>query len=336
MRPTNPEPSLDQFLATRPVTDGRVDAATLGRLLQPVCAAAGAITRAMRRGALGGLLGGAGAVNVQGEHVQQLDRFGNERFVEAARGNGLICTVVSEEMEKPEHFSHACGADRYALLIDPVDGSSNIDLNLSIGTIFSLLPVHDSPRHGAGDDLLRPGRDQIAAGYVLYGPGAVLVFTAGCGVHGFTLDPDRDEFVLTHEDIRLPERGTSYSVNEGNYHKWPAGTQRAVDALKRPSENGRPYSLRYVGALVADLHRTLLTGGLYLYPGEAAKPEGKLRLLYECAPLAFVAEQAGGRASTGRERILDLMPRSLHQRCPLVIGSAADVAEAENYMRETL
>lgn len=221
----------------------------------------------------------------------------------------------------------------YVVLFDPLDGSSNIDINITIGTIFSIRRKV-SPGSAANiDDLLRPGTEQVAAGYVVYGSSTMFVYTTGRGVHGYTLDPSLGEFLLSHENIQMPQRGSTYSANEGNYHSWSSGVQQYVNSLKDPQR--KPYKGRYVGTLVADFHRTLLTGGIFLYPADMSnphKPAGKLRLLYEAAPLALVAKQAGGRASTGTEDILGLQPTQLHQRVPLFIGSTDDVTTAEEFI----
>jgi fructose-1,6-bisphosphatase I len=241
--------------------------------------------------------------------------------------------LASEEMEKamplPQHWPKG----KYMLLFDPLDGSSNTDVNMPLGAIFSVLK-HEGNVPPVEEQLLRKGMEQVAAGYLLYGASTMLVFTVGQGLHGFTLEPSIGEYLLSHEHICMPARGKVYAVNEGNYHKWPAGTQRYLDRLKMTDKAaGRPYSGRYSGCLVADVHRMLLSGGIYLYPGEKDKPEGKLRLLYEANPLAMVVEQAGGKASTGTTRILDVQPTTLHQRTPLLIGSAEDVKEAEAYIQ---
>lgn len=297
--------------------------------LEPICAAAKQFAQLLRRTGLSEIAGSTGAINVQGEEVKQLDRYANDRLVEAFRGHPLVCTVVSEEMPRPVHFESDGAPGRYAVLVDPMDGSSNLDLNLPVGTIFSFHRYEAAADH-AGEGLLRPGRDQVLAGYVLYGPSTVLVFTARAGVHAFTLDPERDDWLLAQDNIRMPRRGSVYAINEGNAAKWPPPIRRYIDGLKQPdAAAGRPYALRYTGALVADFHRCLLSGGIYLYPAEINRPEGKLRLMYECAPLALVAEQAGGRASTGVAPILTIVPVAPHQRTALVIGSADDVAEVE-------
>jgi fructose-1,6-bisphosphatase I len=222
------------------------------------------------------------------------------------------------------------------VLFDPLDGSSNTDVNMPLGSIFSIVAPKKADQLPGDNDLLQKGTDQLAAGYFLFGPSTMLVFTTGKGVYGFTLDPNVGEYQLSHPGIKIPSRGKVYAVNEGNYQKWPDGTKRYIDSLKQSDHAaGRPYSSRYSGCLVADVHRLLLGGGIYLYPGEVNKPEGKLRLLYEANPMAMVVEQAGGRASTGTVRILDIEPKKLHQRVPLIIGSTDDVRDAERYLQGT-
>ena len=284
----------------------------------------------LRRAGLINILGLSGETNVQGEAVKKLDQFANETFLKVFRTSGLVCALASEEEEKALVIPEAWPQAKYMLLFDPLDGSSNTDVNMPLGAIFSILRHNDPQRPPREADLIRPGRDQVAAGYLLYGSSTMLVYTTGQGVHGFTLDPQIGEYVLSHESMKMPSRGSIYAVNEGNYHKWPAGMQRYIDQLKiKDKAKGRPYTGRYSGCLVADLHRVLLCGGIYLYPAEVEKPEGKLRLMYEGNPLAMVVEQAGGLASTGTRRILDVEPSALHQRVPLLIGSREDVLEAE-------
>ena len=295
------------------------------------------ISREVKRAALVGMLGYTGEVNVQGEQVRQLDLWSNEVCVNAFKETRLVCTVVSEEMENLLHFDRNCVAGSYVVCFDPVDGSSNIGVNGTVGTIFSVRRRRGQGREHAAADLLRKGTEQVAAGYVMYGPSTILVYTAGRGVHGFTLDETIGEYLLSHPNITIPKRGKTYSVNLGNYHRWPEQTRRAVDYFNSPDKGaGRPYSLRYVGTMVSDLHRTLLEGGVFMYPGEAGegkKSRGKLRLLYEAQPMGYVVEQAGGLASTGLERILDIEPSEYHQRVPLIIGSADDVAIVEKFYR---
>jgi fructose-1,6-bisphosphatase I len=292
------------------------------------------IAQDLRRAGLINILGTTGEINVQGETVKKLDEIANETFLKAFHHSGLVCALASEEMEKPVLLPENWPQAKYMLLFDPLDGSSNTDCNMPLGAIFSVLKSERKDRMPTEDDLIRKGSEQVAAGYLLYGSSTMLVYTVGQGVHGFTLEPDIGEYLLSHEQIRIPTRGKVYGVNEGNYHKWTMGTKRYVDGLKvQDKATGRPYSVRYSGCLVADLHRILLGGGIYLYPGELDKPEGKLRLLYEANPLAWIVEQAGGRASTGTMRILDVEAKQLHQRVPLIIGSADDVRDAEQHIQ---
>jgi len=287
----------------------------------------------LRRAGLINILGYTGQTNVQGEAVKKLDEIANDTFVKVFQHSGLVCALASEELDKPVAMPENLRG-KYLLLFDPLDGSSNTDVNMPLGTIFSVLR-HDPDKGLPSDsDLVRAGTDQVAAGYLMYGSSTMLVYTAGRGVHGFTLDPAVGEYLLSHENIRMPARGKVCAANEGNYHKWPAGTRRYLDYLKvQDKATGRPYSSRYSGCLAADVHRILLGGGIYLYPGEVDKPEGKLRLLYEANPLAMVVEQAGGRASTGAEPILTIKPKALHQRVPLIIGSREDVDTAEAFIQ---
>ncbi|MGE3153720.1 MAG: class 1 fructose-bisphosphatase [Nitrospiraceae bacterium] len=294
------------------------------------------ITNTLRRAGLINILGLSGETNVQGEAVKKLDSLANETFIKVFETNGLVSALASEEEEKALMIPEAWTQAKYMLLFDPLDGSSNTDVNMPLGTIFSILRHHDPRQPPKEADLIRCGREQVAAGYLLYGSSTMLVFTTGQGVHGFTLDPQIGEYVLSHESIKMPSRGSIYSVNEGNYRKWPAGMQRYIDQLKvKDKAKGRPYTGRYSGCLVGDVHRVLLAGGIFLYPAEVEKPDGKLRLLYEANPLAMVVEQAGGFASTGIHRILDIEPSKLHQRVPLLIGSREDVLEAEAAVKGT-
>lgn len=287
----------------------------------------------LRRAGLINILGTTGAVNVQGETVKKLDEIANEAFLKVFQYSGLVCALASEEMEKPVPLPENWPHGKYMLLFDPLDGSSNTDVNMPLGTIFSILQ-HDGGGLPSDSELVRKGTAQVAAGYLMYGSSTMLVYTAGHGVHAFTLDPGIGEYYLSHENIQVPARGQVYAVNEGNAQKWPEGTRKFLDYLKtKDKQTGRPYAGRYSGCLVADVHRILLGGGIYLYPAEVDKPEGKLRLLYEANPLALVVEQAGGRASTGTMRILDVEPKDLHQRVPLVIGSKDDVTLAEEFMQ---
>ena len=277
-------------------------------------------------GGLKRLLGSTGEENVQGEDQKKLDALANEILLETFDYGGLVSVAASEEMEKIVEFPHATENGRYAVLFDPMDGSSNIAVNGTLGTIFSI-----RPRGGGGEEaLLRSGREQVAAGYILFGPATLFVYTCGEEVRLFTLEPSIGEFLLTTASVRMPSHGRAYAVNEGRSGGWTPETAAFVDHLKR---DGRTYSTRYSGSLVGDFHRILLEGGVYLYPAAAGKSSGKLRVLYECHPLAFLAEHAGGAATTGREKILDVIPDSLHARIPFAIGSSKEIALYERYAR---
>lgn len=306
----------------------------LSILLQQLAYAAKILSREMRRAALVGQLGLVGETNATGDAQKKLDLFGNRTVVDAFVGSGLVAAIVSEELEETRHVASGSEA-RYVLCIDPLDGSSNTDINGIVGTIFGIYRRVTSGPRASLEDVLRRGDEQVAAGYVMYGPSTLLVYSSGDAVNGFTLDHDIGEFLLSHPEIHCPARGHTYSVNLGHRHEWQPGLQRLIsDLAESDPATHRPYSVRYTGALVADVHRCLTEGGFYAYPADAAHPNGKLRLLYECAPLAFVVEKAGGRASTGAERILDLQAESIHQRMPFVIGSAEEVALYEQYYRD--
>ena len=325
--------TVDQFLGlNQPVASG--SAHVLAALFSAISRVGQTLAQDLRVAGLRNFLGTTGATNVQGETIKKLDELANETFVRLLQQWGVACALASEEMEKPIMVPTKGVQAPFMVLFDPLDGSSNTDVNMPLGSIFSIVAVRTVGQPPADSDLLQKGIDQVAAGYLLFGPSTMLVLTTGKGLHGFTLDPGIGEFLLTHESMKIPARGKIYAANEGNYHKWPLGTQRYIDSLKQQDKaNGRPYSGRYCGCLVADVHRVLLNGGIYLYPGEVKKPEGKLRLLYEANPMAMVVEQAGGRASTGTQRILDVHPTALHQRVPLIIGSPEDVSEAEASMQ---
>ncbi|HTP41351.1 MAG TPA: class 1 fructose-bisphosphatase [Nitrospiria bacterium] len=309
----------------------------LSVLLTQIGLAAKIISRELSRLGFGALWGESGETNVQGEEVKRLDQFANETFIHAFGHSGLVCTLISEEMEKPLHLSENCPHAKYTLLYDPIDGSASLDVNGAVGSVFSIYRRPATGDHTTPEANLRPGVEQVIAGYVLYGPGTMLVYADSQGVQGFTLDRGIGEFLLSHERIRIPAKGKTYSVNEGHSRFWHADTRAFVDYLKQPdSATGRPYSARYIGAFVADFHRTLLSGGVFLYPADTAnpkKPTGKLRLMYEINPMALIAERAGGRASTGTGRVLEIVPTSLHQRAPVIIGSSEDVAVAERFAR---
>ena len=290
-------------------------------LLSGITLATKIIAAYVQRAGLLEVMGATGRVNVQGEEVQKLDEFANETLVRCLGYRGTIGILVSEEDEEP-HVIQEAASGKYIVLFDPLDGSSNINANVSIGTIFSILqrdPHSDSRDVMA--HILQPGCKQVAAGYVVYGSSTVLAYTAGEGVHMFTLDPSIGAYLLAQEDIQMPEAGRIYSVNEAYRASFPEGIQHYLDWAKEAGD----YSSRYIGSLVADFHRTLIRGGVFIYPGTKKSPEGKLRLLYEANPLAFVAEQAGGTASDGRVRILDKQPKTMHERTPLIIGSTDEV-----------
>jgi len=303
-------------------------------LLIDIALAAKTINRAVIRAGLVDVLGYTGAENVQGERVQKLDIFAHEVLYQVLGTTGQLAVLASEEDEDVIQVPEDQPLGNYVVNFDPLDGSSNISANVNIGTIFSVLRRVTKGGRGTEADAIQPGHRQLCAGYVMYGSSTMLVYTTGHGVHGFTFEPSLGEFLLSHRDIRTPARGRIYSANEGNYFKWDDGIKRYVDWLKfEDPALGHPYSSRYVGSLVADFHRNLLYGGIYMYPGDSKNPNGKLRVLYEAAPLAFIAEQAGGAASDGRQRIMDLEPQALHQRTPLFIGSAEDVAECVAFVQ---
>ncbi|MBK7554965.1 MAG: class 1 fructose-bisphosphatase [Flavobacteriales bacterium] len=268
------------------------------------------------------ILGAQGSENVQGEQQQKLDVYANDLFIRLLRSQGEVCAVASEENDDIVHFDNG---GKYVVSMDPLDGSSNIDVNVSIGTIFSIYRRVSTGDKATMEDFMQPGTAQAAAGYIIYGSSTMLVYTTGHGVNGFTLDPSIGTFCLSHPDMKTPEEGTIYSVNEGNYYDFSDGVRGYIDGCKK-----QKMSARYIGSLVADFHRNLLKGGIYLYPATTKSPKGKLRLLYEANPLAMIVEQAGGMATDGANRILDLKPTELHQRCPLYIGSKGMVEKAMN------
>ncbi|MFQ5691581.1 MAG: class 1 fructose-bisphosphatase [Nitrospinota bacterium] len=304
-------------------------------LLTQIALAGKIIYSEVNKAGLADILGLTGKVNVQGEEVQKLDAFANTTVRNCLDHGGYLCAMASEEMDDVFMIPDRFQAGNYALLYDPLDGSSNIDVNVSIGTIFSILSKRSDSERGAPEDCVQKGSEQVAAGYIIYGSSVMMVYTTGNSVNGFTLDPQIGEFFLSHPDIRIPPRGRIYSINEGNSVHWTEETRRYVAYLKEfDPDSGRPYSGRYIGSLVADFHRNLLKGGIFLYPGDRRSPGGKLRLLYECNPLAFIVEQAGGAASDGQRRVLDVEPQGLHQRSPLIIGSREDVQIAEEFFQK--
>ncbi len=309
-----------------------VPVADLALIMKRIEFIATRITRELALAGHGGL-GYTGETNVHGEKVKKLDEWGNKVFLEAFEHGSPVCSLISEEMDEPHHYSSNCRENSYCVLYDPIDGSSNTDVNGSLGTIFAV--KKRAPGHGAGiDDLLVPGSQQVIAGYILYGPAAQLVYSAGAGVDIFTLDRTLGEFILWKENVKMPPHGTTYAVNQGNVGKWHDGARKFVAHITSRKDKRTSYSLRYSGAFAADFHRCLLEGGIFMYPSEVAeggKAKGKLRLMYELAPLSMLAEQAGGRGSTGKQRILELAATAIHERDPIYIGSAEEVALAESF-----
>ncbi len=309
----------------------------LTRLLYHVMVAAKMVNKKVNKAGLVDIIGEAGDVNVQGEEQKKLDVYANDQFIAALRSCGECCGVASEEDQEIITFDDDMARDgNYIFCMDPLDGSSNIDVNVSIGTIFSIYR-RISPRGEKAvlEDFLQPGIKQVAAGYIVYGSSTMLVYTTGRGVFGFTLDPSIGEFCLSHYDIKTPVNGKIYSINEGNAHEFPAGIRKYVEYCKDSDKaTQRPYSARYIGSLVSDFHRNLLKGGIFMYPPTSKQPDGKLRLLYECNPIAFLAEQAGGKATNGKERILEIKPQTLHQRVSIITGSLNMVEKAESFLNE--
>ncbi|MDR4497942.1 MAG: class 1 fructose-bisphosphatase [Candidatus Scalindua sp.] len=309
---------------------------SLTGLLMDLIYASKVISREVNKAGIADVLGITGTKNIHGEEVKKLDEYANDRLFQAMDHGGHLCIMASEEQDEiipiPDEFPKG----KYVLLFDPLDGSSNIDVNVSIGTIFSIHRKKSDGENGKLEDCLQKGRDQVAAGYIIYGSSTMLVFTTGQGVNGYTLDPSVGEFILSHEDIKTPSKGIMYSINEGNANFWDEGTKKYIRYLKeKDTASGRPYSLRYIGSLVADFHRNLLQGGIFLYPADfkdPMKPKGKLRLLYEASPLAFIVEQAGGIATDGKNNILDIQPAELHQKVPLIIGCKKDVLKYQEFV----
>lgn len=308
----------------------------LSDLLHDLSLAAKVISLDVNKAGLIDIIGFTGEENVHGEKVKKLDIFANDMMIKAMDHGGHLCVMASEEEEDIIHIPTEFNIGKYVLLFDPLDGSSNIDANVSIGTIFSIYK-RISPEGGPGtmEDCLQPGMKQVAAGYIIYGSSTIFVYTSGNGVHGFTLDPSFGEFILSHPNIRTPKKSKIYSINEGNYLYWHPGLKKYIKWLQEEdAATERPYSSRYIGSMVSDIHRNLLYGGIYMYPADSRSPTGKLRLMYECNPMAFIVEQAGGRASDGKKRMLEIQPGSLHQRTPIFIGSEEDVLLVEKFMRE--
>lgn len=326
--------TLEQFIIDQ---QGRFPHSTgaFSRLLRDISVAAKIVNRDIRRAGLVDIFGTTGKVNIHGEVQQKLDALAHEEFVRALRRGGECCLIGSEEHAEAIPLSaNGEGDGRYIVLLDPLDGSSNVDVNVSVGTIFSIYRLPDEYNVPTLEAALQPGSKQIAAGYIVYGSFTMLVYTTGNGVNGFTLDPSIGEFILSHPNIRIPKAGSIYSINEGNFNSFEEGLRRFIRWVQEEDKaSGRPFSTRYIGSFVSDFHRNLLKGGIYMYPATKKNPEGKLRLMYEANPMAFIVEQAGGRASDGRRRILDIVPEKLHQRTPLFIGSEELVRTVEEFLQ---
>ncbi len=328
--------SLDDFIIQRqkdyPQAKGE-----LSRLLHHLGTAAKMVNLKVRRAGLADILGQAGNINVQGEVQQKLDVYADEVFIGSLLSSGECCGVATEENQNIITFTHEFAVDgKYIVCIDPLDGSSNIDANVSVGTIFSIYRrKSERGTQPEESDFLQPGINQVAAGYILYGSSTMLVYSTGNGVNGFTLDPALGEFCLSHPDILHPPAGKIYSINEGNYIKFPTGVKKYIKyCQERDTATNRPYTSRYIGSLISDFHRNLLKGGIYMYPENESFPNGKLRLVYECNPMAFIAEHSGGKASDGFNRILELTPDSLHQKVPFYTGSPEMVSRVMQFLRE--
>ncbi|GLO62061.1 fructose-1,6-bisphosphatase class 1 [Vibrio sp. MACH09] len=307
----------------------------LSSLLASIRLAAKIVNREINKAGLVDITGAVGSENIQGEEQQKLDLYANDKFKAALEARDQVCGVASEEEDEAVAFNKELNQNaKYVVLMDPLDGSSNIDVNVSVGTIFSIYRrVSSVGTPPTEEDFLQPGDKQVAAGYVIYGSSTMLVYTTGNGVHGFTYDPSIGSFCLSHENMMIPDDGKIYSINEGNYIRFPMGVKKYIKYCQESvPEDNRPYTSRYIGSLVADFHRNLLKGGIYLYPSTESHPKGKLRLLYECNPMAFLIEQAGGIASDGKNRIMELKPTELHERVPFFVGSTDMVRKVEEFI----
>ncbi len=310
----------------------------LNALILDVALACKAIAKRVAYGALGGVIGAAATTNVQGETQQKLDLVANDLFLRANEWGGLISGMVSEELEAPHPIPERYPRGKYLLAFDPLDGSSNIDVNVSVGSIFSILRAPDPGAKATAKDFLQPGSEQVCAGYAIYGPSTMIVLTVGTGVHGFTLEPQLGEFILTHPAIQVPAVASEFAINASNSRFWEPPVARYVEECLAGSEGprGKDFNMRWVASLVAETHRILTRGGVFLYPRDTKEPakQGRLRLLYEANPVAFIVEQAGGLASTGRERVLDVAPGELHQRIAFIFGAREEVERIEQYHRD--
>ena len=307
----------------------------LSRLLRDIGIAAKIVNREVNKAGLVDILGDAGSVNIQGEDQKILDLFANTQFISALTSGGECCIVATEEEDEFVPIDSPVSKNaKYIVCIDPLDGSSNIDVNVAVGTIFSIYRRKSTEGMATLEDVLQKGTEQVAAGYVIYGSSTMLVYATRRGVNGFTLDQSIGEFTLSHPDMKCPPNGKLYSVNHGNFYKYEEGVKQYITTCqKKDATNGGPYTQRYIASMVADVHRNLIKGGIFMYPGTTDRPAGKLRLLYECNPFAFIAEVAGGKATDGKGRILDIVPEKLHQRTPFFVGSIEMMEEMETYVK---
>ena len=329
--------TLGEFIIDKQ-DDFQYSTGELSRLLSAIRLASKMVNREVNKAGIAEIIGQAGNQNIQGEDQQKLDVLANSIFIEALSQREVVCGIAAEEMDdfieiKATNNAHL---SKYVVLIDPLDGSSNIDVNVSVGTIFSIYRRVTKPGTPVQlEDFLQKGINQVAAGYVVYGSSTMIVYTTGNGVNGFTLDPSLGTYYLSHPNMKFPTNGKIYSINEGNYKKFPQGVKDYIKYCQLEEED-RPYTSRYIGSLVSDFHRNMIKGGIYIYPSTSQSPNGKLRLLYECNPMAFLAEQAGGKCSDGYRRILEIEPNELHQRVPFFCGSASMVTKAEEFMAKTV
>ncbi|MBL1407746.1 class 1 fructose-bisphosphatase [Sphingobacterium faecale] len=330
--------TLGQFIIEKQ-TDFPYAKGELSRLLRDIGIAAKIVNREVNKAGLVDILGTVGDTNVFGENQKKLDVYADEQFIAALKDGGECCFVASEEQEEGVELTDTGISKnaKYIVCIDPLDGSSNIEVNVSVGTIFSIYRrISQVGEALTQQDLLQTGLRQVAAGYIIYGSSTMLVYTTGKGVNGFTLDPSIGEFCLSHPNMKIPQQGHIYSVNEGNYLKFPQGIKNYIKYCQEEDvATHRPYTSRYIGSMVADIHRNLLLGGVFIYPQTALQPKGKLRLMYECNPIAFIIEQAGGKATTGTERILEIEPEELHQRVPAILGSTDMVNKVLEFLEKS-
>lgn len=331
-----PRKTVEEFIIEKQ-EDFKFSTGELSRLLNSILLAARVVTYKVNKAGLVDIIGAAGNTNVQGEDQQKLDVYANEVFIQTLINREIVCGIASEEND---NFITIKGLDgghnnKYVVLMDPLDGSSNIEVNVSVGTIFSIYKrISPVGTPVTINDFLQPGHKQVAAGYIIYGSSTMMVYTSGASVNGFTLNPAIGSFYLSHPDIKFPEKGNIYSINEGNYVHFPQGVKNYIKYCQEEVED-RPYTSRYIGSLVSDFHRNLLKGGIYLYPSTAKTPKGKLRLLYECNPMALLAEVAGGKATDGKRRILDIVPTELHERTPFYCGHPDMVDKVTEFIKET-